>query len=207
MKRKGRIWFLMLVVICAVIAGIVGFRSLAREMSLFYTSVERDGGFAIAVNPVGGCCFVGEYLWEGGEQGGTITVPDACGERPVTQLGGYFGRGVPTPFTISLAGLMNAPTGSEYCGVFMGDIAQFELDEAYTVVTVPFVLNLGANLREVKFVDRDSYYPHINEDGSVTFYHPVVWVNCAEENPYFYSKEGRLYDRKTDELVAAFAYE
>ena len=53
---------------------------------------------------------------------------------------------------------------------------------------------------------RDSYYPHINEDGSITFYHPVVEINCAEENKFFYSQDGKLYDKETDELISDFAY-
>jgi len=52
----------------------------------------------------------------------------------------------------------------------------------------------------------EQYYPHINEDGSITFYHPVVYVICSENNTYFYSQNGKLYDKKTNELISAFAY-
>jgi hypothetical protein len=52
----------------------------------------------------------------------------------------------------------------------------------------------------------DNYYPHINDDGSIVFYHPIVFVNCSEENELFYSKDGKLYHKKTDELIAVWDY-
>ena len=55
-------------------------------------------------------------------------------------------------------------------------------------------------------VEFKNYYPHINEDNSITFYHPTVYINCSEDNKHFYSKDGKLYNKKTDELISNFSY-
>lgn len=52
----------------------------------------------------------------------------------------------------------------------------------------------------------NQYFPHTNDDGSVTFYHPVVYINCSEENEKFYSKDGMLFDKSNDELITEFEY-
>lgn len=101
---------------------------------------------------------------------------------------------------------MNAPEGSEYDAIFSGDINEFEIPEEYIIEDVVFNLNIGKNIEVIEFVVMDEYYPHINEDGSITFYHSVVNINCSDENKYFYSKDGKLYNKKTDELISDFAY-
>ena len=87
--------------------------------------------------------------------------------KRVTQLGGYFGRGVPTPFLISVEELyINSAAGSKYGGAYYGDIEDFNITDEYCVEELIFVLNIGKNLRTVKNVEMDVYFPHVNEDGS-----------------------------------------
>ena len=112
---------------------------------------------------------------------------------PIKRIGGYSGSGVPSPFYISLYDLyVNAPSGSKYGAIFAGDIYAFNIQDAYVVEDVVFTLNIGKNIEAVEFVVMDQYFPHINEDSSVTFYHPVVYINCSEENKDFYSQDGKL---------------
>ena len=88
----------------------------------------------------------------------------------------------------------------------MWDINNFDIEENYSVENPVFTVNIGKNIDAIVNVDMDVYYPHINEDGSITFYHPVVNINCSKENKHFYSKDGKLYYKETDELVSDFAY-
>lgn len=176
------------------------------DVSSLYSPMEETAGFAVSVNKTANCCFVGAYTCADPHENREITIPDAYDGRPVTKLGGYYGRGVSAPFSISLEVCMNAPKGDKYASAFYGDIGEFQISDDYTVEDIVFDLYIGKNIKEIDNVETDVYYPHINADGSITFYHPVVRVKCAEENRHFYSEDGKLYNKKTNEPVAAFAY-
>lgn len=196
-----------LLAVLLTIALIVCFSGCAPEnYSLLYTQDGVIDGFKVAVNEKANCCFVGWYTCTEYVENQEITIPDEYENVPITRIGGYYGRGVPTAFDINIADLyMNAPEGSRYDCLFLRETVNAETLE-HTIEELPFVLNIGKNINTVVYVDMDYYYPHLNEDGSVTFYHPVVYVNCSEENEYFYSENGKLYDKKTNELISEFAY-
>lgn len=192
--------FLTLILSIVLIISLSG--CITEELSLLYNEKGEMDGFYIAVNNTANSCFVGQYTCTEYSENMEITIPDEYKNKPITRIGGYFGRGVPSPFCISLEELyMNAPDGSEYDSVFSGDI-----DDNYSVEELPFTLNIGKNIKTIEYIEMDMYYPHINEDGGVTFYQAVVYVNCSEDNKYFYSKDGRLYDKKTKELISVFKY-
>jgi len=177
------------------------------EVSLFYNDSAEKDGFDIAINKTANCCFVGSYNCTEYTENSEITIPDDYNGIPIKRIGGYFGRGVPSPFYISLAELyMNTPDDSEYDGIYCGDINEFEISEEYTIKDVVFNLYIGKYIEVIEYVTMDKYYPHINEDGSITFYHSVVNVKCSDENKHFYSKDGKLYDKETDKLISDFAY-
>ena len=178
-----------------------------EETSLLYSDIKEIDGFHIVINNTANCCFVGDYNCTEYTENLEITIPDDYDGIPIKRIGGYYGRGVPTPFSISLADLyMNAPEDSYYDTVFNGDINMFEIPDKYVIEDIIFNVNIGKNIEVIEFVVMDKYYPHINEDGSIVFYHSVVNINCSEENKHFYSKGGKLYNKKTDELISDFAY-
>ena len=200
MKRGVVLFLLVSLALCCT-------GCIAESACWLYSPGGRINGFDVAVNETANCCFVGTYTCEEYTENQEITIPDEFNGKPIKRIGGTFGSGVPSPFAISVASLyMNVPEDSEYGGIYQGDLKDFNIAEEYRVENVRFVLNIGKNIKTIKFVEMDVYYPHINEDGSITFYHPVVYVNCAEDNPYFYSKDGKLYDKKTDALISQFAY-
>lgn len=178
-----------------------------EDLSLQYSEHAEMDGFYIGINKRASCCFVGNYECEKYTENMEITIPDEYQSMPVKRIGGYIGRGYPTPFIIAMGDLyMNAPEESEYNKVYIGDINNFDIEENYSVENPVFTVNIGKNIDAIVNVDMDVYYPHINEDGSITFYHPVVNINCSKENKHFYSKDGKLYYKETDELVSDFAY-
>lgn len=90
---------------------------------------------------------------------------------------------VPTPFRFGLEkSYMNATEDNGYCRIYNGNLEDFYIPEKYDVQDNVFYLNLGKNMEKIDFVSKDEYYPHINEGASVTFYHPVVHVECSQEN-------------------------
>ena len=181
--------------------------SIADDVSLLYSYEDSFYGFELCVNETANTCFVGQYTCREYTENMEITVPDEYDGKKVTRLGGYFGRGASVPFGISVAHVyMNAPAGDRFAMIFHDDLTAYRLGVAYYEEDVPFVLNIGRNVKSVENVDLGRKYPHINEDGSVTFYHPVVYINCSEENKNFYSENGKLYNKKTDELITDFDY-
>ncbi|MBQ3497704.1 MAG: helix-turn-helix transcriptional regulator [Clostridia bacterium] len=134
-----------------------------------------------------------------------ITIPDECNGIPIKKIG----RKNLSPFFIDIADLyMNAPENSDYSStVYTIDaLTSNAIEESFTIQNVVFKLNIGKNINQIRNVDMDTYYPHINEDGSLTFYHPVVDIYCSKDNEYFYSKDGKLFNKKTNELITDFAY-
>ncbi len=177
-----------------------------KGMSLLYNETVQYDNFIIAINDFNDCCFVGHYTVEKYTDNMSITIPDAYNDMPIERIGGYYGTGVPTPFYIDLPEFLNAPEESSFSGIYGGHPDDFKLDVKYTIVELSFRLNIGKNINTIENVANDLYYPHINDDDSITFYHPVVEIVCDENNKHFYSKDGKLYDRKNDELITKFAY-
>ena len=178
-----------------------------ENVSFLYSQHRNQDGLDIVINPTARCCFAGPYTCTEYTQNQQITIPDAYEKTPITRLGGYYGRGNSTPFFIDISEIyINAPEDSVYHHSFCGDLNSFPISEDNTVEAVVFNLNIGKNIEVIGVVDMRVYYPHVNEDGTVTLYHPVVHVTCAEENKYFYSENGKLYDKKTNELISVFEY-
>ncbi len=172
-----------------------------EALCLFYSDHVCYENFDICINDKMNCCLVGRYICNEYIEGMEITIPDEYNGIPIKRVGGYVGRGVPVAFCLDISDLyVNAPEGSIYSALHS------TVDEAqYQVVDLLYELNIGENIDAVVNVN-NSYYPHIEKDGSVVFYHPVVSINCSEDNKYFYSENGRLYSRKTNELVEDFDY-
>ena len=174
-------------------------------VAYFYSYAGEYNGFGIDVNKLANCCFVSGYTCTEYTEGMEITIPDDYNGIPIKRVGGFSGIGAPSPFRIDLSQVyMNAPEGSEFDMIWR--YPDDELSVAYTIENVVFQLHIGKNIEEIDFVFMDDYYPHIDEDGTVTFYHPVVYITCSEENTTFYSKDGKLYYKSTIALVEDFTY-
>lgn len=173
---------------------------------MLYTSSGESDGLWYATNKVSNCVYVGDYNCTKSKDPYIITIPDTIDGRPVTHLGGYYGRGLPTPFMISLADLyMNAPDGSTY-DIVHGSFSIDSIKDPYVVENIEFDLYIGKNIRHIEYIDMENYYPHINEDNSITLYHPVVRVHCSKDNKHFYSEDGKLYKRENHSLISDFEY-
>ena len=201
MNMKKTVAFLLLVsfILCLSACDLDG-------VAYFYSYAGEYNGFGIDVNKLANCCFVSGYTCTEYTEGMEITIPDDYNGIPIKRIGGFSGIGAPSPFGIDLSQLyMNAPEGSRYQSIFADHPDLFNIADEYTVEEVVFQLHIGKNIEVVDFIMND-YYPHINEDGSIIFYHPVVYITCSEENTTFYSKDGKLYYKSTNALVEDFAY-
>lgn len=174
------------------------------DVALLYGESEIVDGCYFEINKLANCCFVSRC---DEPEDGILTIPDTFNGIPVTRLGGFVGSGAPCPFFISLENRMNARKDSE-----LDFVLGYHPDEwnsntwEYTVEDVAFVLNLGKNIEKIELTLQGEYWPHLNEDGTVTFYHPVVEVHCDPENRHFYSEDGKLYYKDTGLLVEELDY-
>ena len=171
------------------------------DAAMFYTDSAEIDGLHIEINKIANRCFVSYYTVSEYTEGMTITIPDDYNGIPIKRIGGFVGTGVPSPFEIDLFEIyVNAPEDSDYYTTYIDHPDNFNIVDEYTVEEVVFQLHIGKNIEVVDFITND-YYPHINEDGSITFYHPIVYITCSEENTTFYSKDGKLYYKSTNALV------
>ncbi len=176
---------------------------------ILYTSQAESDGFWIGINKISNCAYVGEYdcIYLSPGENRTITIPDTFRGVPVVNIGGYFGTHAPPhPFRIYLADPATcAPQGSTYQKAF-GSFYFSNIKETYTVQNIVFDLYIGKNIRHIESIDMDRYYSYLNEDNTLTLYHPVVRVHCSKDNKYFYSEDGKLYNRENHNLISDFEY-
>ena len=123
-----------------------------------------------------------------------IIIPEVYEEYPVKGLGGYVGRGAPGPFHIELKGI----NSSAHVGPSDGSFSWYTEGKNLEYIYYDLVLNIGPNIREI-FASQAG----IESNG---YLHLVrVFVNCASDNPKFYSENGVLYN-KDGSIVEGFLY-
>lgn len=186
--------------IIIVIASVTVLCMIFCACSVYYSESAQYEGFDVHINRKENCCFVGKYTASGENE--EITVPDEYDGVPITSLGGYYGRGMPTPFYIDLKDAFYSvpPSDSDHRITGKDSLGSEEIQD------IVFTLNIGKNIKELKKINSAYFYPNVDENGDVCYYHAVVYVNCSEDNPVFYSEDGRLFSRETNDLVTSFDY-
>lgn len=106
---------------CALI-----FRAYSFSCLAYHPSGEADG-FRIYEGVFD--CYAAEYRWDG--KTADITVPDSYNGKPITSLGGFYGRGVRCACSI------------DYNGFEPGDTR--------------FILHFGKNIKEIKLIDSEQF--------------------------------------------------
>ncbi|GEM_PF-2015323 len=169
-----------------------------------YEGHEMCIGFAEKTN----CGFIGYVAVESGD-GETVVLPDEYRGIPITELGGYMGRGYPCPFLIEPIFIEE----DEEHTVFQSSVEFFEekTGKEYLYRDIVYHVVLPKHLKEIVFVHGDAYYFVENNDEAstepITVYRILYEFEMDEENPYFYTEDGKLYEKKTSALVDDFLYE
>lgn len=154
------------------------------------TSWEADtteNGIEVYYNKITKSCFVGSYFWGGNTENTIIVVPDEYENYKISSLGGVYGRGVPVNFSVVMPDEV------------MEDVYSVSDErENNEAMTYTFTVILGKNVNNLTNLDYENYY--YNEDGSVSF---IVKMNyeCLSDNEWIYSKDGKLYDKKTGKMI------
>ncbi len=196
------------IVLFPVVLGIVfGVLNLVLCIPVWFAETEELDGVEVIYNNLLNTASVSCYIVDSDNEDFIITVPDECNGIPVTKIGYDFAL-LAAPFFIDMDSFVKAPEDSKYYNTcFTSEmIATCTDGELLRIEDVTFKMYIGKNIKEIKDVDMDYYYPHLNEDGSITFYHPVVEIYCSEENKHFYSEDGKLYKKSDGALVTNFEY-
>lgn len=162
-----------------------------------------------------GDAYVGYYIWDGTEEGKTIVIPENYKDYPVTMLGGYFGRGYPTPFYVSFAAEVQEllfPNAYDWWRTWVQSYPKTTSNgvEPSDVQYITFNIHLSKNIKEFKNTHLDDVFEATYEDNGETKKIALVYTyhfTCDENNETFYAKDGKIYYRKDDTLVERILYE
>ncbi len=155
-------------------------------------------------------CFVGTILYSKGDST-NITIHDEFRGTPVTGLGGYIGKESTHPFDIFIEDEKTYPKEFECYDVddtqvkaCAGDDAIIEEENILFKITLPKHLK-DIEQAQITLVHCKEYF----EDGKkiVKVFRPVCYFEISEDNEYFYTKEGKLYYKKTGKLFKNCIYE
>ncbi len=171
--------------------------------SLTYAYQADENGIQICYSELENNAFIGSVSLES-EETEEIILPNEYNGIPITVLGGYFGRGVPTPFNV----IFDSPHEEGKGFITWNDETDDSFKDA-TIHDLTLSLILPKNLKSIDYVEK---YVHgvelTNEDGTThaEIYRVRLCLSIDENNAYFYSEDGKLYDRKTNQLINEFIY-
>jgi len=119
-------------------------------------------------------CTVGHFEWDGDIENMTVIIPDEVDGKKVKSLGGANGSSAPAFFQIIMP--EDIKFGEEY----------------------NFTVKLGKN---IKYADIFLYSYECTDYKSNVLYKVNYYYECSDDNKWIYSKDGKLYDKKTDKLI------
>ena len=213
---KKTIKYVLFAFLAVLFCAITAITSFVVDSSFFYSSDGINvGGFDVHTNTLSRKAFVGTYECTEYIENMEITIPDKCKGIPITSLGGYTGRGFPHHFSISVNSLYDniedylpEPEGTDPSpnDPFIDLYSSFEEQGKCIYVDLPFVLNIGKNIKKICPTYMWEAH-HINDDDTMTVYRPVISeIRCDKRNKKFYSKDGKLYYKSSNKLVEYFEY-
>ncbi len=160
-----------------------------NNLKIFYSKVERDAVPSI-------------YEWDGDMEKLTITIPDEYEGIKINSLSGFVGRGAPVNFYVDIPETyipLTNTSETKYPNSYVAeDYDEYEekINEETDIYT--FTVKLGKNIKYLEDLDYREYHHEYN--GNVV-YVVEYYYECSPENKWFYSKDGKVYDKKTDELI------
>lgn len=123
-----------------------------------------------------------------------IHLPSEYKGVKVEELGGYYGRGVPTPFCLYYIGITNG---------FTTDLD--EVDENDTIIEVNINIYLPKYLKKCSYIQQD--VSGLSEKDHNIIYIAKCNYYIDSENVYFYTKNGKLFNKSDNTIVDKLIYQ
>ena len=187
LKKIGS--FFMILTLVFALSGCHTYDGPTKEIGNLTIRLGSNEKYAMAVS----------WKWDGDPDNTVIEIPEEYKENvPIDSIGGAGGTNAPlTLFYIT------SDSKAKYSDI--------DLNTNYSTDEMVFTVKLSKNIGKVHFFSQSNgedlkYVPIDQEDGSVIFYKILLIVECDERNENFYSKDGKLYNRKTGDLVKSIPY-
>lgn len=156
-----------------------------NNLSLCYSKVTKE-------------CIAADINWDGDTENMIFTLPDEYEGIKINSLGGTSGLGTPILFYIDVpdemefdsSGITHVATEEDLAGM---------IDE--NTITYKFTVNIGKNVKNFEYFHYKEYY--IGENGKVMYIIDIDY-EVSPDNKWAYSKDGKIYDKKTDELISYY---
>lgn len=139
---------------------------LMCSCSLDYSEQADEGNFSYAYGKK--TAFVTCYRWDGTEEGRTIVIPEEYDGRRVVAVGGFFGRGLPMPFTVDISGYF--PEDVRW-------VTASEAGAADETIKLDFTLVLPDRTEEIRIADSEWM---TEEEGKIIEYMVCVYTEYAD---------------------------
>jgi len=122
-------------------------------------------------------CTAGLYEWDGNTENMTVIVPDEFEGIKISNLGGKSIGSSPALFHISLP-------------------EDIEIRDEYN-----FTIKLGKN---INYAEHFLYTDEYTDYKGILLCKINYYYEVSEANKWIYSKDGKIYDKKTDELISYY---
>jgi len=150
-------------------------------------NTATENGLTCYISRSGGRAFAACWDWDGDPDNTDIVIPERCAGAEIVSIGGFFGTGVPTPFSVRQeSGNARPDTDAE-------------------PETVIFTVRFGANIRAITRVGQ-MYGLVLQQDGRDVSVSARYYFVCEGENDKFYTEDGHVYKKEDGSLVTDIAY-
>ena len=177
--------------------------------SLMYEyELDAIDNFDVGYSKILNNAFLSSYSWDGSDDTKNIVIPEEYQGIPITELGGYYGRGVPCAFGVDLPEVLQNNLCIEasqwFCSSVYEDIGSVD------TIYLNFNIHISKNIKQITEHTLDCFYEGTYFDGEDNHSKIIVVflynITCDEENNTFYAKDGKLYLRKDNTLVTDILY-
>ena len=184
MKKAIKIVITAVVIICV---------SLIVLLPIYFMSWEnaKTDNLNLYYNKVTKSCLAGHFEWDGNVENMTFTVPDEYEGMKIKSLGGTIGS-APTLFYVMIPDSFQQQVVSHTCSEDCVGVVNKD------TITYTFTVNLGKNIRHFEEFTYKEYFMDANDN---VVYIVETKYECSADNKWAYSKDGKLYDKDTNQLL------
>lgn len=187
--------------------------SSLSSCSMYYHATHVDN-LTICYNKMNKTAFIGGINL-GLNDNHEIVLPNKYEEYTINQLGGFYGRGVPTSFEVYLSDLPVVELKDKYSEYMTKESYIYDETihwwDSYEIHDVHVSITLPDGLETIKLAHGDDIFVRIIDDdsklGFADIWRVVYYFYIDENNSYFYTVDGKLYLRDSDRLMECFIYE
>jgi len=204
-RSRGKKFFLL--TICIFLGAFCAFAFCGCSLSYDFEDVN---GLGIGYSESENRAFISTIEWKGGDSK-EIVLPCDYNGIAIKELGGYFGTGVPCPFGIDID-IENIYTDADrYLSVDDEDIWDETLGRwtEKTVEDYDFIITLPKHLEDATYISACSFVAEYDKGDGIIYakiIRPRYYFIIDESSEYFYTKEGKLYEKETGRLITDFIY-